>query len=384
MVEGRRYVSIDRRPTKQGVVYDVRLRTPDGRAYKRTFRTRREAETFQAREMADRSRGSWVDPRAGNVTLAEYSARWLAERPRLRRRTRELYEGHLRHHVLPVLGRVTLADLTTARVRTWQAGLLSAGRPGSVTIAKCYRLVRTILGTAVEDGLIVKNPCVIRDAGVERSPERPVASLAEVDALADAMGPRLRALVLLATFTRLRLGELLALRRNRVDLLHGTVTVVEQLQELADGSLLIGPPKTDAGQRVVALPKFLSPELEELLARYSAPGPDGLLFIGAKGGPLRRGVLQRHWRAATFEAGLPGLHFHDLRHTGNTLAAATGASTKELMARMGHTSPQAALRYQHATADRDAAIAAALDDLVTGSGSRMAALPGSNTRTSVP
>ncbi|MGH9064694.1 MAG: tyrosine-type recombinase/integrase [Acidimicrobiales bacterium] len=360
-------MSIERRSAKHGVVYDVRLRAPDGRAYKRTFRTRREAETFEARERADRSRGGWVDPRAGSVTLADYASRWLEDRPRLRIRTRELYEGQLRHHVLPGLGKLSLAELTTARVRSWHAGLLRAGRPGPVTVAKCYRLLRTILGTAVEDGLIVKNPCVIKDAGVERSPERPIATVAQVYALADALGGRYRVLVLLATFTGLQLGELLALTRQRVDLLHGTVTVTEQLQELAGGSVVVGPPKTHAGLRTVALPAFLLPELEAHLDRWAAPGLDGLLFVGEEGGPLRRGVLQRHWRAAARQVGLPDLHFHDLRHTGNTLAAATGASTKELMARMGHASPQAALRYQHATAERDVAIAAALHDLVAGS-----------------
>ena len=72
------------------------------------------------------------------------------------------------------------------------------------------------------------------------------------------------------------------------------------------------------------------------------------------------------WDPARQAAGLPALHFHDLRHTGNTLPASTGASTKELMTRMGHASARAALIYQHATADRDAAIAVALSELATG------------------
>lgn len=71
------------------------------------------------------------------------------------------------------------------------------------------------------------------------------------------------------------------------------------------------------------------------------------------------------WGRARRAVGVPHLHFHDLRHTGNTLAAATGASTKELMARMGHASPRAALIYQHALRDRDHAIAQALDDMIT-------------------
>jgi integrase len=358
-------VSIERRSTKRGVVYDVRLRSPDGRSYKRTFRTRKEAERFHAQQLADRSRGGWVDPRAGQLTLAEYAERWLDQRPRLRRRTAELYEGHLRHHILPALGTVRLAELTTARIRSWHGKLLKGGRIGPVTAAKSYRLLRTILGTAIEDGLIVKNPCVIKDAGVEHSPERPVATLTQVEAIAETMGGRYVALVLVATFTGLRLGELLALTRRRIDLEHRTVEVVEQLHELADGSLHVAPPKSAAGRRMVALPLFLLPHLEVHLTRWAGAGQDGFLFVGDNGAPLRRAVLQRHWRAATAQLGLNGLHFHDLRHTGNTLAAATGASTKELMARLGHSSPQAALRYQHATADRDAAIAAALHELVT-------------------
>ncbi len=85
-----------------------------------------------------------------------------------------------------------------------------------------------------------------------------------------------------------------------------------------------------------------------------------------KGGPLRVHVWQKHWDCARRAVGLEQLHFHDLRHVANTLAAASGATTKELMYRMGHASPTAALRYQHATRDRDAIIAAALGQLMTG------------------
>ena len=70
------------------------------------------------------------------------------------------------------------------------------------------------------------------------------------------------------------------------------------------------------------------------------------------------------WREATRKVGVDGLRLHDLRHTCNTLTAATGASTRELMHRMGHASSQAALRYQHATRERDEVIAAALSDLI--------------------
>ncbi|MGH9184545.1 MAG: tyrosine-type recombinase/integrase [Acidimicrobiales bacterium] len=91
---------------------------------------------------------------------------------------------------------------------------------------------------------------------------------------------------------------------------------------------------------------------------------NGLVFAGAKRAPLRRSAWGRKWRAAVRSIGMEGFRAHDLRHTRNTLAAATGASTKELMARMGHASPRAALIYQHATSERDSAIAAALSDII--------------------
>lgn len=362
-------MSIDRRKTNHGAVYDVRLRAPDGRSYKRTFRSKREAEIFQAQQRADRSRGGWVDPRSSSITFSDFAGSWLQNRVNLRPRTRELYDGLLRVHLLPRLGPVDLGDLTTSVVRTWHAGLVAAGKPGPTTVAKCYRLLRTILATAVEDGILVKNPCVIRSAGVERSDERQVATVPQIEALADAIDCRYRAMVLLATFCGLRFGELAGLTRDRLDLLHGTVTVTEQMQELSNGERAVAPPKTAAGRRTVALPPHLLSELDAHLSMHSEPGARGLVFPAPEGGPLRRGNFRRRtWAPACQAVGIEGFRFHDTRHTGNTLAAATGASTRELMARMGHASPRAALIYQHATADRDAAIAAALSDIVAGKG----------------
>jgi integrase len=248
-----------------------------------TFRTKREANAFLARTRADIERGKWVDPRAGTVLVRDYAAVWLAQRPGLRPRTRELYEGQLRLHVLPVLGDIELGKLSSARVRSWHSDLVAADKPGTSTVAKCYRLLHAILETAAEDDVIVKNPCAVRGAAVEHPAERPIATLEQVFALADAIEPPFRAMVLLATFTGLRLGELRALKRSRLDLLHRTANVVEQYQELADGSLVLGEPKTDAGRRTVALPAAIVPELEAHLAEHAAPGRDGLVFVGTRG-----------------------------------------------------------------------------------------------------
>lgn len=290
-------------------------------------------------------------------SMAELAEIWMATRPGLRPRTVELYNSLLKQHILAELGPVELAKLTPARVRSWHAGLLGRGRPGAVTVAKCYRLLKSILSTAVEDGLIERNPCGIKGASVEHSAERPVATLVEVARLADVIGDRWRLMVLLATFCGLRLGELAGLTRARIDLEHATVSVVLQLQELADGSYHVGPPKSAAGRRTITIPPHVRPEIRAHLDRFVGPAPDCLVFTSPDGGPIRRSNFRnRVWLPACAAARI-STHFHDLRHTGNTLAAATGASTKELMARMGHTSPRAALIYQHATAERDVAIA---------------------------
>lgn len=332
-----------------------------------TYRTKGDADSFLAATRADLERGTWHDPTAGKISLARYSERWLADRPNLRPRTRELYDGLLRLHILPSLGSTHVAELSTAQVRTWRADLIRAGRPGASTIAKSYRLLHAICATAVDDAMVPKNPCTLKGAAVERPVERPVASLAQVYALADTIEPRYRAMVLLATFCGLRLGELRALRLRNLDLLHRNVNVVEQYQQLSGGTLVLGPPKTDAGCRTVALPDAIVADLEAHLACWCESGPDALVFPGATGRPFRTATIHGVWRRALKVANVQdSLRFHDLRHTGNTLAASTGASTKELMARMGHASPRAALIYQHATASRDMEIAARISAMVDG------------------
>ena len=326
-----------------------------------TFATKREASAFLARVRADVDRGTWSDPFAGKVKLADYAWRWLDERPNLRPRTHELYESELKLHILPRLGGIEIADLTPGKIRTWHAGLLKADRPGPTTVAKCYRLLRSILNTAVEDGMLPNNPCAIKGAGVEHHAERPVATVEQVFQLADAIEPRYRAMVLLAGFTGLRLGELLALSPREIDLASGTVKVTRQLQELAGGGHFEGPPKSNAGRRTVAIPPVLLPMLADHIATSDNRA---YVFGGSNNRPLRRATFAKAWHGAVEAVGLPELRFHDLRHTGNALAAATGASTKELMARLGHSSPRAALIYQRASRERDAAIAQALSDTI--------------------
>jgi len=329
-----------------------------------TFRTKRDAEVYLSTVRADMERGRWIDPAARQITLRKYATRWLELRPGLRPRTVELYESELRLHILPALGDHELTKITPTTVREWHAAMLRAGTPGRSTVAKCYRLLRAILNTAVADELILRNPCVIKGAGSETAPERPIASIPEVFDIAEVIEPRFRAMVLVGAFVGLRLGEMLALTRERVDLDTGAIAVVEQYQELKDGTWVLGPPKSAAGVRTVAIPELLIPELTTHLDRFAASGRDGLLFPGTHGQPVRRAAWYRAWGRALATLGIEGMKPHDLRHTGNTLAAMTGASTKELMARFGQSTSRAALIYQHATRDRDQQIADGLNGMI--------------------
>jgi integrase len=224
-----------------------------------------------------------------------------------------------------------------------------------------YRLLRAVMNTAVRDGAIPKNPCNIPGAGSDRAKERPIASPAQVVALIGAITPRYRAAVLLAAWCGLRRGEVLGLRTSDVDLDAGTVTVRHNRVELLESPVAFdADPKTDAGKRTVSIPPHVLPVLEEHMATWA--GPDRA-FIGRDGRPMRGDAVRQAFTRARVKVGMPGFRFHDLRHTGQTLAASAGATIKDLMRRLGHASPAAAHRYLHAVDGRDAEITSALSDL---------------------
>jgi integrase len=361
----RRFGSVRQLPSGR---YQARYQGPDGllRPAPHTFATETDAEVWLTVTEADMVRGTWFDPDVGRVPLGDYAKRWIAERPGLSPRTLTLYEGLLRLHIAPHLGGIDLVTLTPARVRQWRKDLLDGGL-GEVTVAKCYRLLRSILNTAVEDDeLIRRNPCRIKGAGRESSAERPVATPAQVQALAAAMPSRWRALVLLAVASSLRWGELMALTRADVDVKARTVRVARSLSD-DRGRMTLGPTKSEAGKRTVAIPAGVVPVLKAHLRELSEKGAAGRVFVGAKGATLRRTNFQAMWVKAVKAAGLPeGFRFHDLRHTGNTWAAGSGANLRELMERMGHSSERAALIYLHAASEGHRRIADGIDRMLSG------------------
>lgn len=341
--------------------WQARYIGPDGQRHTapETFETKSDAQEWLNLTRADIERDVWRDPDAGAVNFEKYALRWKEERG-LAPTTLDRYDGLLRLHILPTFGEKDLDEITPPSVRTWRAERLKA--TGATTVAKSYRLLKAILQTAVDDDLLRSNPCRIKGAGKEEADERPTATIEQVFDLADAMGPRWRLMVLLGAFASLRPEELAELRRRSVDLAACSLRVTQASPELTNGKRVTGDPKTKAGKRTVYLPDFMLPELRRHMQWFAEKEVDGLLFVGEKGAPFRRSTFGRKWRKARTKVGMPdNFRFYDLRHTGNTLAADTGAKLKDLMVRAGQSSERAQLIYQHSTAKHQRRLAEGID-----------------------
>jgi integrase len=325
-----------------------------------TFKTKADALAWLTVTERDILKGRWIDPTAGKVTLGSFASEWVQRRSDLRPTTRAKYESLLRLHIEPTLGDHELAKVAPSSVRDWYYRLAEEHQ---TTADDAYRLLRAITNTAVADGILGRSPCQVRGAGQVRSAERPVTSVAEVAAVVDAVPERYRLAVLLPAWCQLRRGEVLGLQRRDVDLLHGTVRV-ERAWVMPPGKPpVLGPPKTAAGVRTLTIPPNVIPVVIDHLDRFVGAAPDAWLFGTSTGTALAPRNFNRLWDKARAQVGRPDLHLHDLRHSGLTWAAASGASVAELMRRGGHANPRAALRHQHATEDRDRAIAEALGGL---------------------
>jgi integrase len=361
---------IEKHETKAGQTrYEVRLRGVDGRERSRTFRTRKEAERYERGQQTDLDQGEWVDPRNGRVTLGRWAAEWQRTVVHLRPTTQRIYDANLRNHILPDLGHVPLAKLTPSMLRGWLAGLTTKkgghGRPLSLgSVAQVYRTLNRVLAAAVDNESLGRNP--LRGVKPPRVAPEPMRFLShdEVATLAETIDPRYRALVLVAAYSGLRAGELIGLRRNQVDLLRRTITVVEQVQYIG-GRMLASVPKSSAGRRQVAVPGLVVSALEEHLDRYSEPASDGLVFPAPEGGYLRlENFRKRAWNPAIAAAGVAPLRVHDLRHTCASLAIAAGADVKVLQRMMGHVSAALTLdRYGHLMPGQAHSVADRLDEM---------------------
>lgn len=361
---------------------------PDGRRHNapHTFTDRDTSGVWLRTERRLIEDEAWTPPsvRAGQQPrelFGPYAQTWVATRRTkkgpIKPRTRAEYLRLLDQVIDGTFGHMPVPHITPELVDAWWAKL---PKDNPTQNARAYSLLRSVLGTAVERRLIDRNPCQIRGAAnVEPKKKAEPATLEELDVIVATVPPRYRAMILLAAWCALRFGELTELRRSDVDVKKATlrvkrgVTWVPLSKEEADifgdeferTEAVVGSPKSDAGDRMVAIPPHVLPAIKEHLAAMPMTGRDALLFPSASDPAvhMRPATLAKVYYRARRVAGREDLAFHWLRHTGLTFAAHTGATLADLMHRAGHSTAGAAMRYQHAVSGRDAQIAAGLSDL---------------------
>jgi integrase len=323
-----------------------------------TFRTKTDADRWLVGVEADISRGAWLDDKLGRETFGNYADAYLRDNPEVGERWEETCRRNMRLHMAELL-ELPLIAITPPVVRSWYGKALS-GKGGKTSIAQSYRFLRAVMNQAKRDGAIQVNPCQIPGAGSDKAKERGIATPAQVAELVEAITPRYRAAVLLAAWCGLRRGEVCGLRTEDVDLVGGVVTVRRNRVELLESPRKYDKdPKTDAGRREIAFPPHLKPYLVEHMTKWAG---SERFFIGSDGQPMRGNAVYQAFVRARKSVGVE-VSFHDLRHTGQTLAASTGATLADLKKRLGHSSAAAALRYLHAVEGRDKELAGELSKL---------------------
>ena len=310
-----------------------------------TFVKRRDAEVWLSQVEADISRGAWIGQEGANIVFADYAKEYL-QRSSIGERWREMCTINLRLH-LTDLASLTLTEISSRRVRQWHDKVSVSKDHGKTVVAQSYRFLRAVMNQAVRDELILKNPCNLPGAGSDKSPERQIATPQQVETLMRAILPWYRAPLLIAAWCSLCRGEIVNLKVSDVDL------------EACE--LHVADAKSEAGIRTVAIPSNIMPSLVDA-QQWS---DKKWFFTSSRGGQMKANTFYAAFAKTRSELGLDHLTIHDLRHTGNTLAASVGATTKDLMRRLGHASDAAARRYLHTVDGRDAEIAKALAELAT-------------------
>jgi integrase len=314
-----------------------------------TFDTEQDAHDALRKAVVAADRGTFKPTRSapGFEPFARREVRLRDIRPR----TRAGYESLLSTTLLPFFGARRLDQITIGDVKVWWS--IEGRRP--VRRRNAYFLLRSVMGSAVDEGLIESSPCRVKDAGKDVAAKRPTFTVADFDAaLSHVPAPYHPALEMLFS-AHVRLGELIGLNAADYDATSGIVHVTKSDT---------GPTKTGQEKHVRLLQRGVD-AMTDYLSEQPRIG-NAPLFSGPKGGRLPRATLRSAWIAACDAAGLEDFHLHDLRHTGLTAVAQAGASLKDIQARGGHASVQAAMRYQHSSAERDAEVAAMVDRRLAG------------------
>lgn len=371
MAGKRSFGSIRKLPSGK---YQVRYSGPDLEEHKapKTYTAKEDAEGWLAKERILIEREEWTPPatraahrRTAGVTLREYSDAWLAAKT-LTPKTRHLYRTLLDGRILPSLGDLRMVDISLATVRTWWRDREADKTP--TTSAHAYNLLKGIFNAAVADETLAvsANPC-----RVERAGERParvdleLLTLAELNDATAKLHEHYRTCVPVTAWCGLRFGEMIELRRKDVVVAKdGTMVLkIRRAATIVGKDLEVGKPKSRAGVRDVTVPPHVAKALTAHMKRFTEPGPEALVFTTIRGTRLTAGTFTKPFKAAVASVGKPEVRIHDLRHVGAVLAAQAGATTKELMGRLGHSTPEMSMRYQHVAAGRDAEIARRLSEL---------------------
>lgn len=328
-----------------------------------TFTAKVDADAWLSIQRAALETGSWRG-KDERVTVGDYAEGWFAGL-KVKPRTRYNYRATYDRWIAPTFRATPMTAVTTAMVRKW-LGIFPESKP--MARAQGYKVLARIFRDAAEDGVVSESPVKVRGAADYRAKrEGHALTVPEVLAIAERMPEGRGLLVTLAAFCALRPGEVLALRRRDVDTAQRLVHIRETASAKYGGPEYIGPAKTAASIRTVHYPAELDEAVREQLEEHAAEGSMGHLFPRRTDPtqPLAYSTFGSNFRAAAEAAEVDDVRPHDLRHTGATLAAATGATVRELMARLGHTSPAVAMRYQHAVRERDRSIADALGAAIT-------------------
>lgn len=331
-----------------------------------TFTAKIDADAWLSIQRAALETGSWRG-KDDRVTVGEYAAGWFASL-KVKPRTRYNYRATYDRWIVPTFGTTPMTAVTTAMVRKW-LGIFPEDKP--MARAQGYKVLARIFRDAAEDGVVSDSPVKVRGAADYRAKrEGHALTIPEVLALAEKMPEGRELTVTLAAFCALRPGEVLALRRRDVDTAQRLIYVRETASARYGGPEYIGPAKTPTSIRTVHYPAELDEAITAQLEDHATEGPRGHLFPRKTdpSQPLAYSTFGTNFRDAVAAAKVDDVRPHDLRHTGATLAAGTGATVRELMARLGHTSPAVAMRYQHAVRERDKTIADALGAAITAAG----------------
>ena len=351
-----------RRHPKTPNRWQVRYIDPYGKERSKNFARKVDAEKYLHTVEVEKIRGEWTDPAAGKIRFGEWALQVDETRPNRRESTRARDASYLKNLVLPTFSDVELAAVHPNNIRVWIADLQDQGY-APATIAKAYQILSRAFRVAVSDGLIARTPCREIKLPKNDRDEKRFLTAAEAEDLSNAIDPRYRALVLTATYTGLRFGELAALRTNDLDLLRGTLRVDEQLSRQGSWKMVAGPLKSKKAYRTIGIPAFLCEELAAHIAQY--PSGSDFVFSHAQGGPLDYNRFRRrHWKPAVEASVGPPCTPHDLRHTHVAMLIAENQSPRYIADRLGHESTRTVLDvYGHLYEGIDEAAMEGLDRL---------------------